>query len=231
LIRTAIFALACLPTFAVAEITAASFGGETTRYVHGVFGNAFEYGTLELTLSDGTIRRIVLPDNRVFEDRVPRLADMDGDGNSEVVLVETDVKFGASLAIYDENGRVAATPFIGRDHRWLAPAGIADFDEDGQNDVAYVETPHLGKTLRFWTLRAGKLVEIAKVSGLTNHNFGDPVITGGVRNCAGRVELITADAGWQNLVATRLVGGKPVSDTLGPYNGADSVAQAMDCGE
>gem|GEM_PF-4659404 len=34
---------------------------------------------------------------------------------------------------------------------------IATLDGDGQNDIAYVETPHLGMTMRIVTLRDGEL--------------------------------------------------------------------------
>ena len=37
--------------------------------------------------------------------------DADGDGDAEVIVVESDDDRGARLAIYDETGAVAATPF------------------------------------------------------------------------------------------------------------------------
>lgn len=211
-----------------AGVVDARYTGETTRYDHGVFGESIEYGTLEIETLNGVVR-IVLPENRVFEDIAPRVADMDGDGDNEVVVVETDVNLGAQLAIYDENGKVAETPFIGRTHRWLAPAGIGDFDGDGMNDVAYVETPHLGKRLMFWSLKGGNLVLIAEAQGLTNHRFGEAGISGGVRNCGGVVEVITASGDWRYIVATRLVNGLPEFTTLGEFNGAGSFADAMAC--
>src|SRR5690606_28377321 len=130
---------ACAVLFATApraEIRAASYAGPTTRYDHGVLGDAVEWGTLVLR-TDRVTRRIVLPPDRVFEDLTPRLADLDGDGAPEVITVETDLTLGARLAIYGESGLIAATPFIGRPHRWLAPLGAADLDGDGRVEIAY----------------------------------------------------------------------------------------------
>ena len=225
----AIATLLFAPSLAAANIVEARYSGETTRYIHGVFGNDSEYGALDLRFADGTTKQIVLPENRVFEDRVPRLADLDGDGDNEAIVVETDVNLGAQLAVYDENGKVAGTPFIGMCNRWLAPAGIADFDGDGQNDIAYVETPHLGKVLMFWTLKDGELVKIAEASGLTNHRFGEPETSGGVRTCADATELVLADASWRNVVAVRLKNGTPAFATIGPYNGPESITAALGC--
>lgn len=213
----------------VADIVSAEYIAKTSRYNHGVFGNAVEFGGISLQMSNEKTIELGLPGNRVFEDRVPRLADMDGDGDLEVIVVETDVRFGAQLAIYDENGKIAGTRFIGRTHRWLAPAGIGDFDGDGINDVAYVETPHLGMVLKFYSLVNGRLKQIAEVSGLSNHRFGDPEIAGGVRVCDGVTEVITASGDWHFVMATRLVDGEPVVENIGPYVGPASFVDALAC--
>src|SRR5690606_33675671 len=130
-------------------------------------------------------RRIVLPHTRVFEDIEPRLADLDGDGAPEAIVVETDLDRGARLAVYDAGGLVAATPFIGRRHRWLAPVGAADLDGDGRVEIAYVETPHLGKTLKIVRLVGDDLQPVAEAPGLTNHRIGDPFIQGRIATCGG----------------------------------------------
>ena len=76
-------------------------------------------------------------------------------GAPEVIVVESSQSGGARLAVYGyDRGAlrpVAATPEIGRRNRWLAPAGVADLNGDGQLDIAYVETPHLAGVLRIWT--------------------------------------------------------------------------------
>ena len=66
---------------------------------------------------DGGVFRLVLPERRVFEDTEPRLADVDGDGDPEVIVVESDMREGARLAIYDTDGLVSVNEFIGRSNR------------------------------------------------------------------------------------------------------------------
>ncbi|MBV0913996.1 VCBS repeat-containing protein [Rhodobacteraceae bacterium ASV31] len=188
-------------------ITAADYADPTTRYDHGILGDAVEWGTLVLTLSNGTRRRLVLPESRVFEDVAPRLADLDLDGAPEVIAVETDIARGARLSVYDETGLVAATPHIGQTHRWLAPVGAADLDGDGRVEIAYVDRPHLARVLRVWRFEDGALREIAAADGLTNHRIGDPAIAGGLRDCGAGPEMITLDAGWARVMASRLAGG------------------------
>jgi hypothetical protein len=112
----------------------------------------------------------------VFEDRQPRLADLDGDGRDEIVLVRSYLSRGAALAIValvgDRLKVVAETPPTGSPHTWINPAGIADFNDDGQLNIAYVQMPHVLGRLRLWTMQSGKLVEIASLPDTSNHTAG-----------------------------------------------------------
>ena len=215
-----------MPLAASAEIVSASYAEPTPRYQHGVFGETEEWGALAFGLSDDQRMILRLPETRVFEDIAPRLADVDGDGAPEMIVVETDLSLGARLAIYDEAGLVAATPFIGQTHRWLAPIGVADLDGDGLIEIAYIDRPHLARLLRVWRFQDGTLVEVAQVEGLTNHRLGDPAIGGGLRDCGAGPEMITANARWSRLVASRLVGGRIESRFVA--EGVDFAA-ALDC--
>lgn len=215
---------------AKAEILSARFAEPTDRYSHGVLGDAIEFGALELTLLDGRRLKFTLPESRVFEDLRPRLADINGDGNPEVVVIETSMDQGAQLAIYSETGKLAATPFIGRAFRWLAPVGIADFDGDGSIELAYIEKPHLSKILRVWRLVGAEMRQVANLSGLTNHKIGQDFISGGIRDCNGRVEMITVDANWTKVMATKLAEGRLVTKSLSPFTGQKSLQAALICG-
>jgi hypothetical protein len=175
----------------------------------------------------------------VFEDVAPRLWDVTGDGRPEVVVVQSHARLGARLTVWTLRGPddaegplfrlLAATDFIGTRFRWLAPFGIGDFTGDGRIEIAYVETPHLGKTLRLVGLEGETLVERAALSGVTNHRIGEEVIGGGVRVCAGRTEAILASADWRRIVAVGWTDGRLISRDLGPLKGPRDLTSALRC--
>ena len=157
-------------------IVSAWYSCPTTRYRHGVLGDAVEGGCLLVTDDQDKQWVLNLEEKYVFEDTTPRIADMNGDGKNDVVTIRSDNRLGAALIIYtlgdDGLQELGSTPPIGKSNRWLAPAGIADFNNDGQNDVTYVQTPHIGGTLRFWSMNNGKLEELANMRGFSNHSIG-----------------------------------------------------------
>ena len=232
--RWAALALALVSTPATAEITAARYIDPTTRYAHGVLGDAIEHETLEVTMSGGRTARIHWPDTVVFEDTNPRVIDVTGDGKSDVIVVEAHEDQGARLAIYGlADGtlvRLAETPWIGRSNRWLAPVGAADLDGDGAIEIAYIDRPHLAKTLRVWRYNGGALTKIAHLAGLTNHRIGERDIAGGIRDCGSGPEMIVADATWAQIMAVRLLEGTPLQATpIAPHQGRSSFTKVLRC--
>ena len=201
----------------------------TDRYDHAVLGDAMEWGGLDLTTASGQVLRVTLPESRVFEDVTTRLADLDGDGDREVVVVETDIARGAMLAVYDASGRVAATAPFGETHRWLAPAGIADLDGDGRIEIAYVDRPHLARELVVVRLKGAELVELARLAGLTNHRIGDSVIRGGVRDCGSGPDLRLAEPTWTRVMRVVFQDGRLTAQPLGAISGPKGLDAALAC--
>ena len=165
------------------NIKAAWFSDATSRYRHGVLGDAIEAASLSVEIK-GKILKFTLPDNRVFEDIEPRLADINHDEKDEIIVIESDVRLGASLVVFAEKDgrlvRFASTPFIGRSNRWLNPLGVGDFDGDGKNDIALVSTPHIGGVLRLYHLDGNKLVEFASIKDVSTHSIGSTELGLGV---------------------------------------------------
>ncbi|QPM89030.1 FG-GAP repeat domain-containing protein [Pseudooceanicola algae] len=219
------------------EIHSARFAGPTERYRHGILGDEIEFSMLEISLSEGPGRRFTLPETLVFEDVAPRLLDVDGDGTPEILVVESSLTGGARLTVWDETGRIAATPHIGRSQRWLAPIGAADLDGDGRIEIAYIDRPHLAKTLRIWRFDGdpadgtGQLTEIASAPGYSNHQIGWSFIPGGIRHCDGVApEMILADGNWQHVVAVTLdADGQLNARELSSYAGPQSLSRGVDC--
>lgn len=152
------------------------YADPTARYDHGILGDMVEGGSLVVRDSAGTEHRLTLPETMVFEDLTPRIADIDGDGRNDVVTIRTTIDAGAAIAVYSvPDGALAETAAIapiGLTHRWLNIAGIADFNGDGQLDVALVKTPHIGGRLEIWTMRNGALARLAAAEGFSNHFIG-----------------------------------------------------------
>ena len=148
----------------------------TTRYAHGVLGDTVEAGGLSARLANGTRHDLFLDEGSVFEDRIGRLADLDGDGQDEILVVRSYLNRGAALAVVGASANglrlIAEAPAIGRPNRWLNPVDVADFDDDGENEAAVVVTPHIGGTLKLYRLNGENLREDHSQYGFSNHAMG-----------------------------------------------------------
>lgn len=187
----------------------------TTRYDHGVLGDAIEAGGFVVERSG---KRLVyrLPPDAVFEDRRVRLADLDGDGVPEAIVVKAYLQRGAAIAVYrilpDRIEPLAESAAIGTRNRWLNPVGVADFTGTGERMIAAVITPHLAGSLRFYRLSGTALTEVARIDGYTNHVIGSrnldlaSVVTRQLREA---VQIIIPTLDRYSLAAVSFSGGGP----------------------
>ncbi|MBO6718991.1 MAG: hypothetical protein JJ913_13620 [Rhizobiaceae bacterium] len=159
------------------DIRRAWYARPTTRYGHGVLGDAVEAGSLIAEDAAGQHFEHVLENTHVFEDITPRIADLDGDGRNEIVAIRSSLQRGAAVAVLGlRAGALAlldATPEIGRSNRWLNVAGLADYTGAGVPVIAWVETPHIGGILKMAAFENGRLNVFANTySGFSNHVIG-----------------------------------------------------------
>lgn len=158
------------------DIVAAWYQEPTRRYGHAILGDGIEAGTLAAKTAGGRTLMFRLPETEVFEDRTPRLADLDGDGTVEIITIRSSLTGGGSVTVYGlvdgELAQRATNGFIGRTNRWLNIAGIADFDGRPGLEIAHVRTPHIGGTLFFHNFKNGKMKRVAAIDGFSNHQIG-----------------------------------------------------------
>lgn len=214
----------------------AGYAKETDEYGHNVLGPLKDAKTLTIRIS-----RVDTPDTgtcptghhlqngKVFEGIRPLLADLTNDGLPEIITTISGIQSGARVTVFDREGNeLASTPPIGRRNRWLALIAAIDLDGDGHVEIAYVDRPHLAKTLRVWRYKDGALREVAHASGFSNHKIGWDYIEGGVRDCGQGPELIVASGDWRHVVAVTYDGAGLHTRALGGYS-ADAIKRAMDC--
>ncbi len=158
------------------HIRQAWLGGPTNRYDHGVMADSIEASRLYAQNSRQQTVYLELAPNQVFEDRHVRYADLDDDGQDELIVIRTHIRTGAGIASYGlNNGNItleAASDTIGLSHRWLNIVGIEDFTGNGKLEIAAVITPHIGGTLTLFEQNGKQLEPVIKQWGYSNHENG-----------------------------------------------------------
>lgn len=174
--------------------------GSSTRYRHGVLGDAIEPTAL-LMIDPHSLAveaRLSLPAPMVFEDLLPRplsLAARPG-----LALVSASPQGGAALALVGiEQGRleiVASGPDFGEPSRWLNPLV-------GPTSLYAVLTPHIGGMLYGYTRHGRELSPMPLATGVSTHRIGSRQLDGAavVTRPGGRALLLLPSQSQSQLVA------------------------------
>lgn len=160
------------------DISAAWLSSPVQRYRHYVLGLDAEPETLTTSLTDRRLFRLTLPTEAVFEDRIPRLVDIDGDGRDEVVVVKSHQRTGSVVAVAKIKSQAEGLTIIaesaapGEPFRWINPAGIAAFTGQGRLEIAAVRQPHAVGELELLVMTGGRLEVVLVVGDVSNHAIG-----------------------------------------------------------
>ena len=180
----------------------------TAEYGHGVLGDRVESATA--TVFDPGSSEVVgvarAPDGTVFETVAPMWADIDGDGDSELLLTASDDLGGARLVVYDERGdRLASSPPIGRGQRWRNQLGVVSIG--GAATVVDVQTPHIGGIVQWFRLAGDVLERVALIDEYSSHRIGSRNLDQGVivdGNGDGLPDVVVPSQHQQSLAALEL---------------------------
>ena len=131
------------------------------------------------------------------------------------MVVRSYLDRGAALAVVGASADglrlIAEAPAIGRPNRWLNPVGVADFDGDGENEAAVVTTPHIGGTLKLYSLDGESLREDHSRYGFSNHVLGSRELDMGAIidvNGDGVPDLLIPDERRRTLRVVTFAGGQ-----------------------
>ncbi len=186
----------------------------TSRYDHGIAGDAIEAAAVTLfdpQVDGGTEMIVSIPPPTVVEGVMPLWADLNGDGQREVIVTQSNVNEGAQIVVYDEAGhQVAAGPAIGQGYRWRHQLAVAPFGPQGEIELVDVLTPHIGGVVEFFQLNGGRLQIMATVPGYTSHVIGsrnlDMALAGDLDG-DGQIELLLPNQARDRLGAIRRTAG------------------------
>jgi len=156
---------------------AAVVGGATSRYDHGVLGDALEGSTVFTLAAQGApVVAVAIDAPAVIEGAAPILADLGGGRGAEVVVTVSDPEDGARLAAYELGGSGAGQAWrsepIGTGQRWRHQIAVAPFGPEGERELVSVRTPHLDGTVEFHAAEGDRLVLRAALPGYSSHELG-----------------------------------------------------------
>ena len=188
----------------------------TEQYPHGVLGDTLEATTITLvdtTIDPYSIREIQIDPGDVIEGIAPIWVDLDGDGEREIIVTQSNADTGARVVVYREDGSLfASAEPIGQGFRWRHQLAVGQFIEGGLQEIAVIRTPHISGVIEIYALEGDRLEIMGVLGGYSSHQIGSRNLDSSLAadlNGDGRIEVITPD---QSL--TTLAGIQTINDTL-----------------
>ncbi len=134
----------------IADDIAAVLSTPTDFYQHDVLGDALEAAAVEwVDTCTGESGQIDIAEPDVIEGISPILADIDSDGQVEILVTLSNSDTGARLAAFELDGSSAGqSEPIGRGNRWRNQLAVGAFGPDGEVEIIDVRTPHIGGTVQ-----------------------------------------------------------------------------------
>ena len=172
----------------------------TTHYDHGVVGDELEASAITLIDPEPEIRvvrTITIQEPDVIEGISAIWADINNDGNRDIIVTLSNNQTGARIVAFNEDGSLRAeSDPIGLGYRWRHQLAIAQFDANKPPLLVSIRTPHIGGIVEFFQYNNGKL-EIAKeIKGFSTHSIGSRNLDSAVAadfNNDGITELLAPD--------------------------------------
>ncbi|CAB9506000.1 Integrins alpha chain [Seminavis robusta] len=172
----------------------AVYTASTDRYNHAVVGDALEAHALTVlqwnaeTESVEIHAQVTLQDEEeedtVFEGLGVIWADVNGDGQEDLVTTISNRAVGARLRVYtlttasaDANERqeltlLAQAPAIGVGGRWLHQLAVGNLGPQGETEVVEIRTPHIGGIVRYYQWDGSdELQLVASSQRYTSHDI------------------------------------------------------------
>lgn len=145
----------------------------TERYGHGVLGDRVEAAAISILHEPAGERHEVQLAQDVVEGTSAILADVTGDGGSEILVTQSNAQVGARLVVYDRLGQqLAESPPIGLGNRWRNQLAVGPLGPEGEIEIVDIRTPHIGGVIEWFRVEDGRLVQVANLSGFTSHVIG-----------------------------------------------------------
>jgi len=144
------------------------------RYSHDVLhGNSIANSVVFVATQPKlqVIKKIEMPAPKVIEGNGLIWADMNGDGQRDIIVTVSDSTVGSALMVYSEQGALlAAGAPIGTGFRWHHQVAVAPFMTSNVPELAVTRTPHIGGVTEFYHIEGPQLISDSAKLGYTSHH-------------------------------------------------------------